>query len=49
MPTQNMPARKILCVSFDKVVSDSRCSSLNEAGYDVTARTNIRDGLGSAG
>ena len=40
-----MPSRRVLCISFDKVVSDSRCSSLREAGYDVTAGTNIKDGL----
>jgi putative phosphoribosyl transferase len=39
-----MPSRKVLCMSFDRVVR-SRCSSLKEAGYDVTARTNINDGL----
>jgi len=36
---------KILCVSFDRVVSEGRCSTLEEAGYDVTAVTNIKDGL----
>lgn len=40
-----MPSPKVLCISFDRVVSESRCSSLKEAGYDVTARTNIKDGL----
>jgi len=40
-----MPRRKVLCISFDSVVSESRCSSLKEAGYDVTARTNIKEGL----
>jgi CheY-like chemotaxis protein len=40
-----MPSPKILCVSFDRVVSESRSSSLKEAGYDVTAMTNIKEGL----
>jgi len=40
-----MPSPKILCISFDRVVSESRCGSLKEAGYDVTARTNIKEGL----
>ncbi|MBZ5572912.1 MAG: hypothetical protein LAO09_13655 [Acidobacteriia bacterium] len=40
-----MPIRKILCISFDRVVSESRCSSLTEAGYDVTARTSTKEGL----
>lgn len=40
-----MPNRKILCISFDRVVSESRCSSLKEAGYDVTARTSTTEGL----
>ncbi len=40
-----MSKRKILCISFDRVVSESRSSSLKEAGYDVTSRTNIKEGL----
>lgn len=40
-----MPNRKILCVSFDRAVSESRCSSLKGAGYDVTARTSVKEGL----
>jgi DNA-binding response OmpR family regulator len=40
-----MPSRKVLCLSFDKVVSDSRCSELREAGYVVTASTNIDEAL----
>jgi DNA-binding response OmpR family regulator len=40
-----MPQRKVLCISFDRVVSESRCSSLKEAGYNVTATTNIKEGL----
>ena len=40
-----MPSRKVLCISFDKVVSDSRCSSLREAGYEVTAITNIDEAM----
>ncbi|MBZ5686648.1 MAG: hypothetical protein LAP86_16575 [Acidobacteriia bacterium] len=40
-----MPKRQILCISFDRAVSENRCSSLEDAGYDVTAVTNIQDGL----
>lgn len=40
-----MPIRRVLCVSFDKVASENRCSSLQEAGYDVTARTSVKEGL----
>ncbi len=36
-----MPEPKILCVSFDRTVSDNRCATLKEAGYDVVASTNI--------
>ena len=40
-----MPSRKVLCISFDRVVSDSRCSSLRGAGYEVTASTNIDEAM----
>ncbi len=40
-----MPSPKILCVSFDRVVSESRSRSVREAGYDVTAGTSINDAL----
>lgn len=40
-----MPSRKVLCISFDGVVSDSRSSSLREAGYDVTASTSVDGAL----
>lgn len=40
-----MPSPKVLCISFDRVVSDSRCSTLREAGYEVTASTNIDEAL----
>ena len=36
-----MHNRSILCLSFDEVVSESRCRSLREAGYDVTATISI--------
>jgi len=36
---------KILCVSFDRAVSENRCSNLKEAGYEVTARTSVKEGL----
>lgn len=31
--------RKILCLSFDKMVGDMRCDVLTEAGYEVTGET----------
>jgi DNA-binding response OmpR family regulator len=40
-----MPKRRILCVSFDKVASENRCSSLREAGYEVRACTSVQEGL----
>jgi DNA-binding NtrC family response regulator len=40
-----MPKRRVLCISFDRVVSESRCNCLKEAGYDVTSRTDIKEGL----
>lgn len=40
-----MSTRRILCVSFDKVASENRCSSLREAGYDVRACTSVQEGL----
>ena len=40
-----MSIRKILCVSFDRVSSENRCSSLREAGYNVKACTSAQEGL----
>ena len=40
-----MTERKILCVSFDKLVSDSRRVALNEAGYSVTATIKIAEAM----
>ena len=40
-----MPERKVLCVSFDKTVSDSRCGILQQGGYAVTAITSIEEAL----
>ena len=40
-----MPTRRILCVSFDRVASENRRLSLMEAGYEVTARTSVEEGL----
>ena len=40
-----MPSRKVLCISFDRVVSDSRCNSLRGGGYEVTASTNIDEAM----
>ena len=37
---------KILCVSFDKRVSDDCCAALTEAGHEVVASSNIEDALG---
>ncbi len=41
-----MPKQRILCVSFDRMVSESRCAALNETGYDVTPTTDIKEALG---
>ncbi len=40
-----MAEKKILCVSFDKLVSDSRCAVLKEAGYIVTATIKIEEAM----
>jgi CheY-like chemotaxis protein len=40
-----MPERKVLCVSFDKTVSDSRCAMLRQGGYAVTAITSTEEAL----
>ena len=40
-----MAEGKILCVSFDRVVSDNRCAVLKEAGYTVTGTTRITEAL----
>jgi CheY-like chemotaxis protein len=40
-----MPERKVLCVSFDKTVSDSRCAMLRQGGYAVTAITSPDEAL----
>lgn len=40
-----MSRPRILCVSFDRMVSGSRCTALEEAGYDVAASTTVREGL----
>ena len=40
-----MPRRRILCASFDRIVSESRCNALKEAGYDVTATTDVKKAL----
>ena len=40
-----MPERKVLCVSFDKTVSDSRCAILRQGGYAVTAITSPDEAL----
>jgi DNA-binding response OmpR family regulator len=38
-----MPERRILCVSFDRTVSENRCATLKEAGYDVTPTTRVNE------
>ncbi|HMK23045.1 MAG TPA: hypothetical protein VK466_11980 [Terriglobales bacterium] len=40
-----MSRPRILCISFDKTASDNRRDSLQEAGYEVTARTSVQEGL----
>jgi DNA-binding response OmpR family regulator len=40
-----MAERKVLCVSFDKTVSDSRCAVLRQGGYAVTAITTTEEAL----
>ncbi len=40
-----MSKPRILCVSFDGVVSEIRSGSLKDAGYDVTALTSISKAL----
>ena len=41
----HMPERRILCVSFDRVVSENRSATLKEAGYDVTATTSVKEAV----
>jgi len=38
-----MNHQKVLCVSFDRAVSDIRCAALKEAGYAVTATINVNE------
>ncbi len=38
-----MSKRRILCVSFDSTVSESRRTALREAGYDVMAATDVKE------
>lgn len=40
-----MPERKVLCISFDKTVSDSRSAILRQGGYAVTAITSAEEAL----
>jgi DNA-binding response OmpR family regulator len=37
-----MPGKKVLCVSFDRTVSDSRNNALTQAGYEVTSTTDLQ-------
>ena len=38
-----MSERRILSVSFDRTVSENRCATLKEAGYDVTPTTSVKE------
>lgn len=38
-----MSKRRILCVSFDSAVSESRRTTLKEAGYDVMSTTDVKE------
>ena len=40
-----MPIPSILCVSFDRVASENRRSGLEEAGYDVTTSTSVKESV----
>ncbi len=40
-----MREQKVLCVSFDKAVSDIRCAALKESGYAVTATIDVKEAL----
>jgi DNA-binding response OmpR family regulator len=40
-----MPKPRILCISFDKMVSDNRRITLKEAGYEVMVTTNVKEAL----
>jgi DNA-binding response OmpR family regulator len=40
-----MPEQRLLCVSFDKVVSDSRAAALRAAGFIVISTTRIKEAL----
>ncbi len=40
-----MSERKILCVSFDRMVSEDRRTLLKEAGYDVLTTTSVKEAL----
>jgi DNA-binding response OmpR family regulator len=40
-----MRGQKVLCVSFDMTVSDIRRAALKQAGYAVTATTDVKEAL----
>jgi DNA-binding response OmpR family regulator len=40
-----MHKRRILCVSFDRMVSENRCTALRQVGYEVTATTDVKEAL----
>jgi DNA-binding response OmpR family regulator len=40
-----MPAKKLLCVSFDEAVSETRHEFLRDAGYAVTSVTKVDEAI----
>jgi DNA-binding response OmpR family regulator len=40
-----MPERRVLCLSFDMTVSESRRTSLTQAGYVVWATNRVKEAL----
>lgn len=36
---------KVLCVSFDKTVSDLRCAALKHVGYEVSSTIDVKEAL----
>jgi len=40
-----MRTKSILCVSFDQLVSEGRCTALGNAGFRVTPATRFEDAL----
>lgn len=40
-----MPERRVMCVSFDRAVSETRCAALKQAGYLVTPTSRMEEAL----